>query len=48
LDGLNMVKDEIIFEAGSRVRDVEIGPNGMIYMALEDPGRIVQISRYSK
>ena len=48
LDGLNMVKDEIIFEAGSRVRDVEIGPNGMIYVALEDPGRIVKISRYSK
>ena len=48
LDGLNMVKDEIIFEAGSRVRDVEIGPNGMIYVALEEPGRIVQISRYSK
>jgi len=48
LDGLNMVKDEIIFEAGSRVRDVEIGPNGMIYVALEDPGRIVQISRHSK
>ncbi len=48
LDGLNMVKDEIIFEAGSRVRDVEIGPNGMIYVALEDPGRIVQISRYNK
>lgn len=48
LDGLNMVKDEIIFEAGSRVRDVEIGPNGMIYVALEDPGRIVQISRYRK
>tara|TARA_B100001175_G_scaffold314836_1_gene325046 strand:+ start:292 stop:1422 length:1131 start_codon:yes stop_codon:yes gene_type:complete len=48
LDGLNMIKDEIIFEAGSRVRDVEIGPNGMIYVALEDPGRIVQISRYRK
>jgi glucose/arabinose dehydrogenase len=48
LDGLNMVKDEIIYEPGSRVRDVEIGPNGMIYVALEDPGRIVQISPYSK
>ena len=46
LDGLNMVKDEIIFEPGSRVRDVEIGPNGMIYVALEDPGRIVKISPY--
>jgi len=48
LDGLNMVKDEIIYEPGSRVRDVEIGPNGMIYVALEDPGRIVKISPYSK
>ena len=48
LDGLNMVKDEIIFEAGSRVRDVEVGPDGMIYVALEDPGRIVKLTRYSK
>ncbi|MEE3195949.1 MAG: PQQ-dependent sugar dehydrogenase [Candidatus Neomarinimicrobiota bacterium] len=48
LDGFNMVKDEIIYEPGSRVRDVEIGPNGMIYVALEDPGRIVKISPYSK
>ena len=43
-----MIKDEIIYEAGSRVRDVEVGPDGMIYVALEDPGRIVKISRYSK
>ena len=48
LDGMNMIKDEIIYEAGSRVRDVEVGPDGMIYVALEDPGRIVKISRYSK
>ena len=48
LDGMNMIKDEIIYKAGSRVRDVEVGPDGMIYVALEDPGRIVKISRYSK
>ena len=48
LNGLNVVKDEIIYEAGSRMRDVEIGPNGMIYVALEDPGRIVKISPYRK
>ena len=48
LDGMNMVKDEIIFEAESRVRDVEVGPDGMIYVALEDPGRIVKLTRYSK
>ena len=25
---MNMIKDEIIYEAGSRVRDVEVGPDG--------------------
>ena len=39
---------EIIYEAGSRVRDVEIGPDGLIYVALEDPGRIVRLSPYRK
>ena len=48
LDGMNMVKDEIIFEAESRVRVVEVGPDGIIYVALEDPGRIVKLTRYSK
>ena len=48
LDGMNIVKDEIIFEAESRVRDVEVGPDGIIYVALEDPGRIVKLTRYSK
>jgi aldose sugar dehydrogenase len=36
-----MVDEEIIFEPGSRVRDVEVGPNECIYVALENPGRIV-------
>ena len=36
-----VVDEEIIFEPGSRVRDVEIGPNHCIYVALENPGRIV-------
>ena len=48
MDGLNMIKDEIIYEAGSRVRDVEIGPDGLIYVALEDPGRIVRLLPYQK
>jgi len=38
------VDEEIIFDAGSRVRDVEVGPGGLIYVALENPGRIVQLS----
>ena len=41
LDG-KVVEQEIIYDAGSRVRDVETGPLGFIYVALEDPGRIVR------
>ena len=39
-----MVEREIIYEPGSRVRDVEIDPFGNIYVALENPGRIVKLS----
>ena len=41
IDG-KVVTQEIIYDAGSRVRDVEIGPLGFDYVALEDPGRIVR------
>lgn len=36
---------EIIYEPGSRVRDVEIDVFGNIYVALENPGRIVKLSK---
>ena len=39
---------EIIYEPGSRVRDVEVGPNGNIFVALEDPGRIVRLTRINR
>ena len=39
-----MIEREIIYEPGSRVRDVEIDPFGYIYVALENPGRIVKLS----
>ena len=35
---------ESIYNPGSRVRDVEVGPEGKIYVALEDPGRIVVLT----
>ena len=35
---------ESIYNPGSRVRDVEVGPQGKIYVALEDPGRIVVLT----
>ena len=38
------VDRESIYKPGNRVRDVEVGPNGRIYVALEDPGRIVVLS----
>ena len=41
IENNKVVDEEIIFEPGSRVRDVEIGPNHCIYVALENPGRIV-------
>ena len=37
-----VTQQEIIYRAGSRIRDVETGPEGFIYLALEDPGRIVR------
>jgi len=40
-----MVEREIIYEPGSRVRDVEIDTFGNIYVALENPGRIVKLSK---
>ena len=47
LEGDRKVDEEIIFEAGDRVRDVEIGPKGFIYVALENPGRIVGLKPYN-
>ena len=37
-----VIEQEIIYRAGSRIRDVETGPEGFIYLALEEPGRIVR------
>ena len=39
------VDSEIIYQPGSRVRDVEIDTFGNIYVALENPGRIVKLSK---
>ena len=41
-DDDKVIDQEIIYEAGSRIRDVQTGPEGFIYIALEDPGRIVR------
>ena len=36
------MEEEILLEIG-RTRDVETGPDGLIYVALENPGRIVRL-----
>ena len=38
-----IINQEMIYNSGSRIRDVETGPDGYIYLALEDPGRIVRL-----
>ena len=35
-----MVEEELVFSLGSRIRDIEIGPEGFI---LEYPGEIIQL-----
>ncbi len=42
IDQNKVIGQEIIYSAGSRIRDVETGPDGFIYVALEDPGRIIR------
>ena len=42
IDQNRVIDQEIIYSAGSRIRDVETGPDGYIYLALEDPGRIIR------
>ena len=42
------VDRESVYKPGNRVRDVEVGPLGKIYVALEDPGRIVVLSPVPK
>ncbi|MEE3234005.1 MAG: PQQ-dependent sugar dehydrogenase [Candidatus Latescibacterota bacterium] len=37
-----VLEEEILMELG-RTRDIETGPDGLIYVALENPGRIVRL-----
>ncbi len=43
-----VIKQELILSTGSRVRDVETGPDGFIYLAVEDPGRIIRLRPHKK
>ncbi len=43
IENRKVVKQELILNTGSRVRDVETGPDGFIYVAIEDPGRVIRL-----
>ncbi len=43
LAGTEVVHDEIAYQGESRMRDVQTGPDGAIYLAVEDPGRILRL-----
>ena len=43
MDGEKVVKQERLLPGMGRVRNVKVGPDGYIYIALEKPGRIVRL-----
>ena len=43
LAGTEVIRDEIAYQGESRMRDVQTGPDGAIYLAVEDPGRILRL-----
>jgi glucose/arabinose dehydrogenase len=39
----NVTHQEVLMRGYGRVRDVAVGPDGLVYLALNDPGRIVRL-----
>ena len=42
-DGDKVVHQEIVFKGLGRVRDVVTGPDGLLYLAMNTPGRIARL-----
>jgi glucose/arabinose dehydrogenase len=43
IEGKRVVHEEVLFKGLGRVRDVVNGPDGTLYVVLNDPGRIVRM-----
>lgn len=43
LDGDRVTEQEVLFRGIGRVRAVQTGPDGFVYVCLEDPGRVVRL-----
>lgn len=48
LDGEKVIKEETLLKNIGRVRDVKTGPDGYIYVAVENPGRIFRLMPIEK
>jgi glucose/arabinose dehydrogenase len=44
LDGTKVVRQEVLIKNAGRVRDVRTGPDGYLYVLLNQPGRIVRLA----
>jgi glucose/arabinose dehydrogenase len=42
-DGRRVTHQEVLFRGLGRVRDVAVGPDGLVYLALNAPGRIARL-----
>jgi glucose/arabinose dehydrogenase len=43
IEGDRIMHDEVILKGQGRVRDVQTGPDGAIYVVLNDPGTVVKL-----
>ena len=43
MNGDEVVKEEILLKGIGRMRAVEMGNDGLIYIAIEDPGMIIRL-----
>lgn len=43
VEGDRVIHQEEVYRAPGRIRDVETGPDGLVYLAVEGPGRIVRL-----
>jgi glucose/arabinose dehydrogenase len=39
-----VTRQEVLLRGYGRIRDVAVGPDGLVYLAMNDPGRIVRLS----
>jgi glucose/arabinose dehydrogenase len=43
IEGGKVVKQEVLFKGIGRVRDVVVGPDGLVYVALNSPDRVARL-----